>query len=289
MNHGPLIFLGIFLAFLSAWIGLVVAPTAQLQRLLPATLADGITEYPRAYSATEQAGRRVYQAEGCLYCHTQQLRGGQWNADLARGWGDRRSEPLDYIRDYPVLLGTMRTGPDLLNVAARRPDAAWHHKHLYDPQLITPGSNMEPFRYLYKMQPISPGGPTPGHLDFGAVWITPVEGVDPAGLADELLRAGFIKADQRKGRLLGFAGPQDLPALRAARGVAAVAPYVPDGWEIVPTPRAEALVAYLLSLNHTYRLQDLPAATEAKSSPAPGSTRTSDQAVSATAPAEGNR
>lgn len=266
--------MGIFLAFLSAWIGLVVAPTAQLQQLLPITGADGFTEHPRAYTSQEQSGRRVYQSEGCLYCHTQQLRGGQWNADLSRGWGDRRSQPLDYIRDYPVLLGTMRSGPDLLNVAARRPDAAWHHKHLYDPQLMTPGSNMQPFRYLYKMQSIGPGGPSADRLEFGAVWITPADGIDPADLADRLFRAGFVKADQRKGRLLGFADAKDLPALRAVKGVVAAEGYVPDGWEIVPTSRAEALVTYLLSLNHTYRLQDLPAP---------------DGSASTTAPAEGHR
>jgi cytochrome c oxidase cbb3-type subunit 2 len=39
----------------------------------------------------------------------------------------------------------------------------------------------------------------------------------------------------------------------------------PPGWEVVPTPRAEALVAYLLSLNTTYdypEAKPAPAATE---------------------------
>lgn len=264
MNHGPLIFLGAFLAFVSAWIGLVVAPTAQLQSLLPAS-PDGFIEQPRAYLQAEQSGRRIYQAEGCVYCHTQQLRGGQWNADVLRGWGTRRSDPRDYIRDYPVLLGTARTGPDLLNIAARMPDAQWHYRHLYDPQLMSPGSNMSPFRHLFTVQKIAPGGPSPDRVRFDAAWVTPAQDVDANDLADALRRGGFELVEKRDGRLLGYVDAKDWQTLQRARGVAKLEPYVPEGYEILPTAQARALVAYLLSMDHTYRL-DGSAVTDAVAS-----------------------
>ena len=35
----------------------------------------------------------------------------------------------------PALLGTMRTGPDLMNIGARQPSDQWHLGHLYQPRL----------------------------------------------------------------------------------------------------------------------------------------------------------
>lgn len=69
--------------------------------------------------------------------------------DIARGFGPRNTVARDYIMQDRVLLGTMRTGPDLANVGART-SADWHLNHMYDPQLTSPGSNMPPFRFLYK-------------------------------------------------------------------------------------------------------------------------------------------
>ncbi len=65
-------------------------------------------------------GREVYIANGCLYCHSQQVRDNIWSTDEARGWG-RPSVSGDYYYDNPHLLGTMRTGPDLINVGVRQP------------------------------------------------------------------------------------------------------------------------------------------------------------------------
>jgi len=154
MNFGPTLFLGAFITFFFAWMGLVFFPTAQLGHVKPPTVDGVVSENPKAYSGLEARGRQVYVANGCLYCHSQQIRGGQYNADLQRGWGPRRSVPQDYINDDPVLLGTMRTGPDLVNIGARQPSDEWHHKHLYSPQAVSPGSNMPPFAFLYEKRKI---------------------------------------------------------------------------------------------------------------------------------------
>lgn len=63
---------------------------------------------PVAYTETLAAGRAVYIANGCVYCHSQQPRDPSIATDGQRGWG-RPSVPDDYVHDEPRLRGTMRT------------------------------------------------------------------------------------------------------------------------------------------------------------------------------------
>ena len=86
---------------------------------------------------------------GCVYCHSQQVRPERFGADIQRGWGSRRTVARDYLYETPHLLGTMRTGPDLANIAVRQPSYDWHHLHLYNPRLTSPGSIMPAFAFLY--------------------------------------------------------------------------------------------------------------------------------------------
>ncbi len=66
-------------------------------------------------------GAHVYAANGCVYCHTQQVRADYIADDIERKWGNRRSAPRDYIFERPVLIGKMRMGQDLANIGARAP------------------------------------------------------------------------------------------------------------------------------------------------------------------------
>ncbi len=249
MNFGPLLFLGIFITFISAWIGLVFAPAASLKNV-QATVVEGSTvANPRPYTGQELLGREIYQHNGCVYCHTQQVRGGTYNNDLERGWGSRRSNPQDYIYDRPVLLGTMRTGPDLANVGARLTNDNWHFTHFYDPQLITPGSMMAPISFLFELRPIGQT-PAPDALKFNYVFIT-IAG-DPGKALAELKTAGFNLVEQRGGRYVGGFDPAKGQELAKIPGVKSVEPYVPAGHEIVPTEDARNLVAYVKSLDHSY-------------------------------------
>lgn len=102
------------------------------------------------YSPSELNGRHIYIANGCLYCHSQQIRDEAFTTDVARGWGDRATVPADYMYDHPHLFGTMRTGPDLINVGARLPDPDWHLIHLYDPRTVVSWSIMPAFPYLFQ-------------------------------------------------------------------------------------------------------------------------------------------
>src|SRR5213079_905384 len=77
--------------------------------------------YPQPKSGMAERGRKVYMANGCVYCHSEQVRPDYGGSDINRKWGDRRSAPRDYIFDRPAMLGRMRMGPDLANIGKRAP------------------------------------------------------------------------------------------------------------------------------------------------------------------------
>src|SRR5262249_50829473 len=149
MQRGLAIFIGVLLTFSTGWVGLIVLPQHQLGELKAQTEEGSTESYPRPLEGLAAQGRAVYVSEGCLYCHSQQVRADGYGTDIARGWGDRRTVPRDYIYDHPLLLGSMRTGPDLANIGARQPDETWHLLHLYNPLITSPGSLMPPFDYLF--------------------------------------------------------------------------------------------------------------------------------------------
>ena len=115
------LFIGIFGTFAFSWVGLTVIPTWQIGSLNPQSDEEGTEIYPRPQSGMFQRGAHVYAANGCVYCHSQQIRADYIAADIERKWGDRRSAPRDYIFQRPVFLGKMRMGQDLANIGARAP------------------------------------------------------------------------------------------------------------------------------------------------------------------------
>nr|MBV6629573.1 cbb3-type cytochrome c oxidase subunit II [Oceanococcus sp. HetDA_MAG_MS8] len=138
------IFAGAALILLYATLLLVVMPTVQIRAGI--TPPEGLAPYTKA----EQRGRDLYVSLGCVYCHSQQPRDPKQAPDGARGWG-RPSVPADYYYDEPHLLGTMRTGPDLLNIGARQPSVDWHLTHLYQPRAVVPGSTMPAYPFLFDL------------------------------------------------------------------------------------------------------------------------------------------
>lgn len=115
------LFLGIFGTFAFSWAGLILIPNYQIGHLDPQMDEDGTDVYPAPKSGMAERGRRIYAANGCVYCHSQQIRADYAASDIDRKWGERRSAPRDYLFERPVLLGKMRMGPDLANVGKRAP------------------------------------------------------------------------------------------------------------------------------------------------------------------------
>jgi len=107
-------------------------------------------------TALQSEGREVYVANGCSYCHTQQVR--PLDADKVFG---RPSAPGDFKYQTPELLGSERTGPDLTNIGARQPSSVWQYIHLYNARAVVPESIMPSFNWMFDVVAQSPAGVTP--------------------------------------------------------------------------------------------------------------------------------
>ena len=145
-----LLFGTVTLGFVALSLLVAVGPAIRVQRdnrPLPGS---------RPLTALEQQGLGVYLAEGCVYCHTQQVR--PLPQDTLR-YG-RASVPADYARlaptdvwrQAPRVLGSERTGPDLSNIGTRQPSDAWHYLHLFQPRAVVQQSIMPSFPWLFEVK-----------------------------------------------------------------------------------------------------------------------------------------
>src|SRR5207248_10358895 len=129
-GFAPLV-LGILATLAFSWLGLAYIPDLQIGHLDPQSDEEGTDIYPMPKSGMAERGRRIYVANGCFYCHSEQVRADYAASDIDRPrdaapsppskWGTRRSAPRDYIFERPALLGKMRMGPDLSNIGKRAP------------------------------------------------------------------------------------------------------------------------------------------------------------------------
>ncbi len=92
-----------------------------------------------------QMGRDIYIREGCVGCHSQQIR--TLRAEVQR-YGPY-SVAGESVYDHPFLWGSKRTGPDLARIGQRYSDD-WHRIHLNNPRNVVPESNMPGYPWLAK-------------------------------------------------------------------------------------------------------------------------------------------
>jgi cytochrome c oxidase cbb3-type subunit 2 len=165
----PKFFFLILAAFMFTWFGLVVFPWIDLGHLAPIQSEDSTDIKPWDTTGAAHQGEIIYAANGCAYCHTQQIRPASSGADIIRGWGTatndsdpdpkkditRRTYPRDYIWQHQVFLGNSRAGADLANVAHRFPTAAALYRYLYDPYVLNGHSSMPAYRFLFIKQRIT--------------------------------------------------------------------------------------------------------------------------------------
>lgn len=98
-------------------------------------------------------GKAIYVENGCVACHTQQVR----NIEMDKVWGDRPSIAADYAgmsrtdfwRNTATLMGTERTGPDLISIGQRQPSRDWHLPHLFNPRIVVKESIMPSYPWLF--------------------------------------------------------------------------------------------------------------------------------------------
>jgi cytochrome c oxidase cbb3-type subunit 2 len=160
MKSGLLFFFGLLAAVTFSWASLVLGAHGQLGALAPFyDDMDGMS-FPHRPPGIASRGQLVYADLGCASCHTQQVRRPGFGPDRARGWGDRQSVARDYIYQIRPQLGASRIGPDLANLATRKPSPP-SADQLYD--LLRSGSATHPaYAFLFTDQPATVT--TPGHL-----------------------------------------------------------------------------------------------------------------------------
>jgi cbb3-type cytochrome oxidase cytochrome c subunit len=74
MKYGPMVFLAAFLALSASWCGFVLTPQIQLGRAVQETNSVVKTDlYPAGRPGEARQGLEVYRANGCVYCHSQQV------------------------------------------------------------------------------------------------------------------------------------------------------------------------------------------------------------------------
>lgn len=258
MDRGMVIFVGALLTFASSWLGLVLYPYWQLQKEGAFARSAGDDPYPRPLAGRARAGVKVYQANGCLYCHTQQVRSekfGNWwedgvqktGADIRRGYGTRRTVSRDYIHDHPTMLGTMRTGPDVANVGTRYSET-WHHAHLLNPRAVNAWSIMPSHGFLYAREKVAGGRKSEKAIKLGREWT-----VEPGYRWKPTDREWAATLDRQGAAIneasLAGPGPFDLSTAEGKAGLLAFwLTSEEEDFQIVPTADAEALVAYLMEL-----------------------------------------
>ncbi|HEV9035017.1 MAG TPA: cbb3-type cytochrome c oxidase subunit II [Puia sp.] len=145
-NHKKL-FRAVFLFFGGLTLLVAIMPALDNQR--------NFRPLPDAEPLSDAAvkGKMIFIANGCVACHTQQVR----NVDMDKTWGSRPSIAADYAGDHRIdvwrntatLMGTERTGPDLTNVGLRQPSAAWNLTHLYNPRILVKESVMPAYTWLF--------------------------------------------------------------------------------------------------------------------------------------------
>lgn len=151
-NHHKKLFSTAFALFLGLTLVVAIMPALNNQK------NNAPLPCSKTLTTDEIAGKQIYIANGCVACHTQQVR----NVDMDRMWGERPGIAADYAsnqrmdiwRNTATLMGTERTGPDLTNIGNRQPSDAWHLLHLYQPRATVKQSIMPAYPWLFTVKQI---------------------------------------------------------------------------------------------------------------------------------------
>jgi cbb3-type cytochrome c oxidase subunit II len=125
--------IGSMVLFWTAFLVVVVVPMM--------TMSEQPSDVWRPSTPREERGRRLYIANGCVYCHSQYVRPQDWDVGA-----QRIARPGDYAAQFPPLLGSQRTGPDLSQEGGEHPDD-WHVAHFANPRYTSPVSIMPAFSF----------------------------------------------------------------------------------------------------------------------------------------------
>jgi cbb3-type cytochrome oxidase cytochrome c subunit len=255
------LFLGLFGTFTFSWVGLTVIPNLQIGALNPQSDEEGTDIYPQPKSGMAELGQSIYAANGCMYCHSQQVRPDYASADIDRKWGTRRSAPRDYIFDRPVLLGKERMGPDLANIGKRgeSQESPAPNAPAASPAQSPAAANQ------------SPAAPAAANASPAAPNASPAASASPNPTGEpplyseawhhkHLYAPRSMNPDTRDSVMPAYQFLYEKRRISGERSADALpltgvdAP--PAGWEVIPTYEAKCLVAYLMAQDQSHPLKE---------------------------------
>src|SRR5262245_18923248 len=73
MNYGPLVFFVAFLGISASWVGFVLKPHMQVGHQKQSDTVPPLALYPQGRPGLAREGIEVYRANGCAWCHSQQV------------------------------------------------------------------------------------------------------------------------------------------------------------------------------------------------------------------------
>jgi cytochrome c oxidase cbb3-type subunit 2 len=219
MKHLPLLFLGIFFTLAFSWTGIVLVNQVSYGRLQPVFDEGEGAFFPHQPTGVAARGKEAYGQLGCIYCHSQQVR-------------------------HDLVFGRGEDNPDIVRGWGNRPSIA--RDYIYErrvdlgtmrtgPDLRNVGRRYDrDWNHLHLYYPplTSPGSLMPPYAFLYE--IRPIVG-EPNPRALRITPEAARKAG--------------MPASMMPR----------EGYEIVPTQRAEDLVAYLISLNDSFEFPEVAA------------------------------
>jgi cbb3-type cytochrome oxidase cytochrome c subunit len=281
MNYGPLLFLGVFFSLSLSWLGMIVIPQLQIGRQQQVIVEPENYRYPSPRSGAAERGADVYRANGCFYCHTQQVRqdGVKFDVVLVSP-GTNTSELIQAIQQVKPDLAPaevtrlIEQAPKPVLQGLTHRDAASAAKKLSVPDA----------KVQLLLVPIGPDI----ERGWGKRMTVPQDYVfdktvmlGTARIGPDLANIG-LRQTNSTWQLLHLYDPQltspgsTMPPYRylfekrkIARQSSPDALKLPDsavraGFEIVPTPEATALVAYLDNLRAEAPLVEAPVPTPPK-------------------------
>jgi len=273
LKSGALVFLAAFVALSASWSGFVLAPQIQLGRSVQAKSLGLGDLYPLARPGLARQGLQVYRANGCMYCHTQQVgQEGTFVEVYLTEAGTNAAGVLEAIRRFspdlatPEMLGQL---PKKITDVADVPAADSVLKALKEagakaqPLIVPTGPDIargwgkrrtvaQDFLYDQPVQPgvmrIGPDLANTGLRPYDADWhYRHLYGPDKVVQGSKMPPYRYLFEKRRIG------GRPTPDALKLTGDL------VPEaGYEVVPKPEARALVSYLLNLRAEAPLFEAP-------------------------------
>ena len=256
MKNGFWIFLAAFIALGGSWCGFVLAPVHQLGGARQTTILNSTDTYPLQRTGDATLGLQVYRANGCATCHTEQVRQTGIACEVVLTDAGKNPEAVTNLVSSLVLTNLTKEDADKfadkitaaggkveVHIAATGPDIArgWGMR-----QSVAED-------YLYDLP-----------VQLGSLRAGPdLSNVGMRGDLNSQLIHLFTPKSTAKGStmppfryLFVVRKIGNVPSPEALEFPKEFAP--PAGYEIVPTPEAKQLAAYLLSLRANAPLYSAP-------------------------------